>query len=206
MELLTPEDVLSQLSPLEVGLCILAAYTHDLGMAMPTEERQQINGVPEGNPDYVKFQNFLDRDFNDEQKTLERLQKSEDPVELRRAEFIHGFMLSEYIRTTHSTAEAERIEHWVNEICTVNEKVVFTYGPANYDYRIDLISIAASHNQSVNWLRDEMAKTGGHERILENNERINFAFPGLLLRLADIMDFDASRTPKILFHHLNSKM
>jgi hypothetical protein len=32
-------------------------------------------------------------------------------------------------------------------------------------------------------------------------ESANLAFPGLLLRLADVMDFDASRAPQILFKH-----
>ena len=36
---------------------------------------------------------------------------------------------------------------------------------------------------------------------LERGEQINRAFPGLLLRLADYMDFDATRAPRILFRH-----
>src|SRR5262249_51195208 len=38
MDALTPDAVMDQLSPLEYALCILAAYTHDLGMALRNEE------------------------------------------------------------------------------------------------------------------------------------------------------------------------
>jgi len=34
---------------------------------------------------------------------------------------------------------------------------------------------------------------------LERGEQINRAFPGLLLRLADYMDLDSTRAPRILF-------
>src|SRR5262245_40515957 len=32
MERLTPKQTLEQLAPLEIGLCFMAAFTHDLGM------------------------------------------------------------------------------------------------------------------------------------------------------------------------------
>jgi len=38
IEELLPDETLQQLSPLECALCILAAFTHDLGMVMPDEE------------------------------------------------------------------------------------------------------------------------------------------------------------------------
>jgi Na+/proline symporter len=39
-------------------------------------------------------------------------------------------------------------------------------------------------------------------QLVRTGEFVNFAWPGLLLRLADIMDFDRSRTPPILYQHL----
>ena len=38
MEELLPGEALQQLTPLECALCILAAFTHDLGMVMPDED------------------------------------------------------------------------------------------------------------------------------------------------------------------------
>ena len=66
----------------------------------------------------------------------------------------------------------------------------------------ELVLIAASHNQPVDWLRERLRSAGAFHRLVGHGERVNFAFPGLLLRLADIMDFDSSRTPSILYRHL----
>ena len=46
----------------------------------------------------------------------------------------------------------------------------------------------------------DSTRQGQHDDFSSSSgaEWVNLAFPGLLLRLADIMDFDASRTPRIL--------
>ena len=44
MEELLPGEALQQLTPLECALCILAAFTHDLGMVMPDEDVWEISG------------------------------------------------------------------------------------------------------------------------------------------------------------------
>ena len=43
MDWLTPDDTLNHLAPLECALFILAAYTHDLGMALTREEYAQTS-------------------------------------------------------------------------------------------------------------------------------------------------------------------
>ena len=75
-----------------------------------------------------------------------------------------------------------------------------------YDYQRDLVLIGLSHGMPVRWLRDQFvpprrARDDGFMLSLERGEQINRAFPGLLLRLADYMDFDATRAPRILFRH-----
>jgi hypothetical protein len=79
-------------------------------------------------------------------------------------------------------------------------RVTFRYGEV--DYENYLVWIAASHNQPIYWLRERLQSDGAFHSVVGQNERVNFAFPGLLLRLADIMDFDSSRTPPILYRHL----
>ena len=77
---------------------------------------------------------------------------------------------------------------------------LFYYG--SLPFEDNLVLIAASHNQPVYWLREQLQSIGAFHHLVGNNERVNYAFPGLLLRLADIMDFDSSRTPPILYRHL----
>jgi hypothetical protein len=85
-----------------------------------------------------------------------------------------------------------------------NNPSLFTYGGT--DYQQWLVLIGVSHGHGVGWLRDQLTRPhGGPDDFLilvGRGERVNLAFPGLLLRLADIMDFDATRTPRILFNHI----
>ncbi len=55
----------------------------------------------------------------------------------------------------------------------------------------------------MSWLRSTLVQSSKEDGFcrLAGGERINLAFPGLLVRLADIMDFDASRAPGILYRH-----
>jgi len=42
MEALVPEGTMARLTPLECGLCIMGAYTHDLGMALSARELAEL--------------------------------------------------------------------------------------------------------------------------------------------------------------------
>src|SRR5271165_6592722 len=50
MDWLTPDDTLDHLAPLECALFILAAYTHDLGMALSDDEYRKLHdpATPKG--------------------------------------------------------------------------------------------------------------------------------------------------------------
>ena len=47
MDALIPEETEGRLGPLEFALCIFAAYTHDLGMALQVDEHRAITN-PKG--------------------------------------------------------------------------------------------------------------------------------------------------------------
>jgi hypothetical protein len=114
-------------------------------------------------------------------------------------------ILEDYIRVTHTCPTVNRVNHWLEEFKKVTKNEgLFTYG--DYDYQLDLVLIGLSHGMPVRWLRDQFAPPGRVREdafmlSLERGEQINRAFPGLLLRLADYMDFDATRAPRILFRH-----
>jgi len=212
MEALTPDDVLQQLTPLECALSILAAYTHDLGMAVTDEELRELLGQAGDTPLYTKFTQFRGQ-FSEEVRQIDRLrelaQEKDDPSYHSRAELIEAHIRAEFIRKTHAEDQSltqSRIHRWLEEIKkAANNESLFTYG--NYNFQADLERIAISHNQSVRWLRESLKSTTNPRdddffKLVAKGERANLTFPGLLLRLADIMDFDATRTPRILFKHV----
>ena len=207
MDALTPTSVMDRLTPLECALCLLAAYTHDLGMALADEEYQQIigtKGLTPARKHYVAFRSG----YVEEVQQIERLSSGDEEAR-RRADLIESHIRADYIRLTHVDEQIGRVTTWLNEIKSArvaNNESLFTY--AGYDFQEDLVNLSISHGCHVTWLRERLKSAWVPSdddhflRFLRHDEAVNLAFPGLLLRLADIMDFDATRTPRILFAHL----
>jgi hypothetical protein len=103
MDWLTPVDVMNQLAPLECALCILAAYVHDLGMALSDEEYGKLHDP--ANPKGEHYQRFRDR-YPEELRQIQRLMRTRNPADAERAKLIDGHILAEYIRTTHAIPQS----------------------------------------------------------------------------------------------------
>ena len=133
---------------------------------------------------------------------FDRLRKTGDAGDRQRAGHIEAYILAEYIRTTHADGDAarSRVNGWLEAIRArevANNPSLFTY--QGTDFQQWLVLIGASHGRDVSWLREQWTRPPGKPDaflVLVGGEWVNLAFPGLLLRLADIMDFDASRTPR----------
>ncbi len=207
MDALTPDEVMNRLGPLECALCILAAYTHDLGMALTAEQYRAITDPESPSVQRQHYLRFRDG-FGEEVRQIERLGQSADSGERERAQHIEAHVLAEYLRVTHTDdGTMGRINGWLEAMKgkdVANNESLCEY--AGIDYQDWLVQIGASHGQNAGWLRRRLiqppAKDDGFSILIGRGEQVNPAFPGLLLRLADIMDFDPSRTPRILFKHV----
>ncbi len=137
--------------------------------------------------------------FLEERVEIDRLRKKGRNFQ---ADLIESHLLTAHIRKTHATSEPERIRRRLDAITALTgDTKLFEYRGVPFREALELI--AASHNQPVNWLRDQTARElGGFHTVVGSGERVNYALIGLILRLADIMDFDSSRTPMILFRHI----
>ncbi len=211
MEELLPDETLQQLSPLECALCILAAFTHDLGMVMTDEEVRKYQETQDTaeNREWLRHRDA----YPEELRQIERWKKirDSDPAReteaKRRVDYLEGHILAEFIRKRHAAdlgpIELSPIYQWLTRLeDEKRDKHLFWYG--NLDFKRYLTQIALSHGLDVSWLREQLAKDISHGEdfwIFAGKERVNLAFPGLLLRLADIMDFDDSRAPGIIYKH-----
>ena len=174
-----------ELDETECALLLLAAYVHDLGMSLSAEDHARIQ--KEGTDEHHHFQAFLDG-FPEDRKQIAQLRaQSEHPS----ANLIENSLLTEYLRRTHSDRHAARMKNQVDRIVALSNNAGLFTDVHNIDLRTHLERLAISHNQSVAWLRDGSTSCP-----------YNLSFLGLVLRLADILDFDSSRTPRILFSHL----
>ncbi len=196
MDWLTPDDTLNNLAPLECALCILAAYTHDLGMALTHDEYQNLTNPASPASEREAFVRFRDR-YSDEIRRIERLKHPDAELAgLHDWHLLSAFLrererpiLEEYVRVTHTCPTVNRVDRWLDTFKqAASNQSLFIYG--NYDYQRDLVLIGLSHGMPVRWLRGQFApparsKEGDFMHSLERGERVNRAFPGVLLRLAD---------------------
>ena len=183
-------DAMDHITPLEAALCLLSAYTHDLGMALSSDEHTKLM-----QGDDPTFQRYRDR-FPEQKRHIDALRAE---GKIHGAQVIENHLVTSYLRETHAdNKQAARMKSHLDAIvATAKNESLFTY--QTISFRRELGAISISHNQPVEWLR---AKLGGNVTATIGQQPVNFAFVSLVLRLADIMDFDSSRTPAILFHHL----
>lgn len=191
MERLMPQEKIEKLSPPELLLLIASAFFHDIGMAPDEGEVLAWKKIWDYEPDlntkekafYDDFKRFYSSKPEDEKKLSELISKGH----FSQAELIKSYLITEYIRQTHAERARTIIEKdWSN-------KVMYR----DTDLTVELAQICYSHNEDALKLLDL-------DKNLLCGPGIYACLPlvGVILRLADILDFDGKRTPKILYSHL----
>ncbi|MBL3548125.1 ATP-binding protein [Chryseobacterium sp. KMC2] len=194
MEKLLPEDVIENLSVPELMLLICSAFMHDVGMAPEEEEVLEWKKVWDLKPSLnEKLQNtFIEfkRFYYSQPHQVEGINKLISQNNFSQADIIKSHIITEYIRKTHADRIKDIIQkHWEG-------KIKFR----DNDLTVELAQICLSHNE-------EALKLLRFEKYMICGEQIHVCLPlvGIILRLADILDFDAKRTPAVLFSHLYVK-
>lgn len=190
MEKLITEEHIGHLSVPDLMLLILTAFFHDLGMAPyeyeirawkqdwtdvePNDEEQRL---------YLEFERFT-KTYPDKMNEITRFkEKKQEP----KARLLEDHLISEYIRSTHAQrAKIIIAKEWKNRI---------KYHDTDLTHA--LAQLCFSHNEdSMILLKMDASYLCGEDITT------NLQFVGLILRLADLLDFDAKRTPSVLFSHL----
>lgn len=191
MERLIPEENIKKLTSPELLLLIVSAFFHDIGMAPDEKEVLVWKKIWDKNPEigeeeqhtFDDFKRFYNSRPEDGKRLKELIQKGENT----QADTIKSYLITEYIRQTHADRARDIIEKdW-------SGKIKFR----DTDLTVELAQICYSHNEDALSLLD-----------LDKNflcgAGIYACLPlvGVILRLADILDFDGKRTPSVLFSHL----
>ncbi|MBX3241637.1 MAG: ATP-binding protein [Chitinophagaceae bacterium] len=193
MEKLITEDNIRQLSVPDLMLLILTAFFHDLGMAPYEDELRAWKNDWEGEEPNDKEQ-MLHQEFDRFVKTFP--EKIDEILRLReknqdaKANLLEDHIISEYIRSTHAQrAKVIIANDWKGRIKYQDTDLTHV-----------LAQLCFSHNEdSMTLLKLEPSYLCGE------NVTTNLQFIGVVLRLADLLDFDAKRTPSVLFSHLAVK-
>lgn len=184
MARLLPNSTLENLKPLELASLILAAALHDLGMtALPGEIAEMQSGGPESAL-YNTHQAFREG----YPRIVHRIEQHRVAGNHVSAAELEGYLISEFLRREHG----RRCKKVIFD--RFRDRLKFGDRP----FVADLADVCVSHTRETTTLNElpcwSLARSGG--------ERCNWRFVAVLLRLADILDFDAKRTPRVLFEHL----
>lgn len=172
-----------QINALELSLLIAAVLLHDVGMAVTPAEKE----AAKNDPQYRQLRSKM----NDRVEAAEKARRAGDKVT---ADAIDDAILVEFFRKQHAALSAAYIRK-----LEAPARLMF----AEVDLHETLAQIAESHAWPVEHGRGDKAvlKLSEDERF--GKTRVNVQFLAFCLRLADILDFDRSRTPQYLFKQIN---
>lgn len=192
MEKLLTEQTIKNLSSPELMLLIMSAFFHDIGMSPDEKEVLTWKKVWDAEPEFQdETEKAIFEEFNrfysarpEQQEIIERLINQ---GKNSNADTIKAYLITEFIRQNHANKAREIIEKdW-------NNKIVFR----DADLTVEFAQICYSHNEDALALLDL-------DKNLLCGTNIVACLPliAVILRLADVLDFDAKRTPAILYSHL----
>lgn len=187
MTQIIPGETLASLSDYELSLLLAAAFLHDIGMA-PGEE------LLHGLRSYMLFSEAKGLDQTELQSFEEWLDAGERAVtecgltqpSIESAEET----VAEYAREKHG----DWAEVWMRK--ELSSYVLDDYGA----WLDDLISLCRSHLEGYQSLN----KGRYNPRLVGNpSQVVHLRYLACVLRVADVLEFDPERTPKVVFRQRN---
>ncbi len=181
-----PPHTLAKLNALELSLLILAALLHDSGMIVGDEEKLKTLESPE----FLAFRDQTHADSADEIAEAKLLGKA------ALARLMEDSVLAEYFRRLHP----ERVATYLQD--NLIDSLLFR----DIDLADHLAQLCESHGwgveDSLDPYRPEKAIKHIDDNVRFYRYRVNLQYLACCLRLADIMDFDRSRTPLAVFRQI----
>lgn len=189
MALIIPDEVQDKLNPVEIALLILAAFHHDQGMILNPEELASI----EKNKDYIIFSENWSISHPNYQEIKHKLQDKELTTNERKEycrieQELNHAMLTDYIRLTHGMRGKDYITS------EFSNSPLWEISGCNLAYHVAKISI--SHTELA---KNITSQNKYYHDVSIGSYKVSTIFISVLLRLADILDFDRERTPDVLF-------
>ncbi len=185
---LAGEELLHQMSSDEIVLLLCSAYLHDIGMTPRLGKvRDAYELLLSGEPgkmaadEVEELQAWLDEEWDGITPPI--LSKRPTREDLR----LVNQIVSGYVRHRHN----EWSEVWIRDF--------FEHRDVPYPRWVDhLVRICKSHHQGF----DELVSDDFRPLLVDSpSQALHLRYCACCLRVADVLDFDPERTPRILFEH-----
>lgn len=186
-------STLKKLNDIEIGLLILSAFYHDQGMLIDETEYNSL----ESNESFLLFRDNWIIDHANYSEITKQLDSSlistQERGRLEKLIFaLNAALLTDFLRESHG----QRSHDYVISIFS-KERILSVAGS---NISNQLARICLSHVKSTEWILGD-SRLHYDENI--GTYKVNTIFLSLVLRLADILDFDADRTPEVLFKSIH---
>ena len=198
-----------RLTPPEIGMLVLAAHLHDLGMIIPPREREEWLG---DNSDLWKR---LESDESTRKRFRQLQKRSTDTSisETERARLLRQLaqceeaLLCEHVRERHATRERyHEVLGVLRKFSHENPNIPDPMSVLSFQddtFQDQITDICVSHNQDADvFSHFERGEYRFRTRHPFGNADADLLMIAAALRLADILDFDRERTPPALFQYL----
>jgi hypothetical protein len=182
---LMPDGTKQIISDYALGILLLSAYLHDIGMSPEFEkvkrhlvyltERKDVLSKIEVD----EFQKWIDDDVQNEDLDI----RSQFITEWKRLNYV----LSHYIRHRHNDWGGE----WIQKHLSAEQLENYS------DWVSDLILVCKSHHQGLEHLLQDVFDP----RPIAFDNLIHLRYLAMCLRVADVMENDPERTPGVLLSH-----
>jgi hypothetical protein len=184
---------LKSLNLIELMLLILSAHFHDQGMVLDDGNLTRIKNSSEfkvhkdlwikEHPNIREIENHLaSRDICEEERKLTAIKLAE----------LEDAIIGDYVRKNHGKFSADYIK--------LLDKNNEFFEVAGSNIAGQLAMICESHVLPPD---DITPENGFHHDELIGTHKVNIRFLALILRLADILDFDRDRTPDVLYRSIH---
>ncbi|RKN85969.1 ATP-binding protein [Paenibacillus ginsengarvi] len=182
MDRIIPQVTFENLNDIEITLLILSAYLHDIGMTCSVAEREEIIRSSK-EYEVLLITDPLYKDYI----------HSKQIGDHRTSTRVEDKIFTEFLRKNHVKRSAEFIER---ELSHGELKLSFNDIPLHKF----LIDICNSHGAAVKVLREALKYP---RNKLVGYKYVNIQYISIILRLADILDLDPERTPRVIFEFVN---
>ena len=198
-------DIINRMTRMECAICIISAYLHDLVLAPSRKWFQELDVNQSRNTElfedfraaYPERLRIWDHWKNVE---IEAIKRGDDQLRERALQLLdsieRGFRM-EFLRESFCYDDRNLKEtviwEWLERFEKQSSKDLFQF--ENTNWKTVLCLIVLSIHRDSDWLRNQLTSYSSEKPPFFRLGRHNCALPGVLLRLADAMEFDWVRIP-----------
>lgn len=198
---LTPKETLSNLNSIELSILLYSAYLHDIGMASSENEFQEWLDSPDFDSFIAvhshwahslrKIEEHEDMDDTDDDQNRKASPGRKVNTSLHQ---IQDAMYTDFLRENHADRGANYVQRFFGEDGQSNNRI----SVSEINYATNVALVCKSHYDATLSLLNEQYRRDLYISTLP----VNLQYCAILLRLADVIDLDPDRAPRVLVDFL----